>query len=127
MSPDGFGQDVIQRRQDITAGGMMAVGELLGLGLVAARTIARRDNGGDQRPVVIVGVRVALFRLMAFHTADTFGGVGAADPVVDNAPRLVAVAIDTLFRTAGDGDMSRGQAGLLAAAGYLQPLDQQQG
>lgn len=64
---------------------MVAVGELLLLFRVACAAILGRDNGGDQRAVVIEGVRVLGVGFVALYTADSLLRMGAAGPVIDDS------------------------------------------
>lgn len=45
---DCLGQKIVERRQNLPAGSVVAVGKLLGFGQVTDRTVARGDNGCDQ-------------------------------------------------------------------------------
>ena len=61
---DRLRQEVVQGCQDVAAGGVVALGELGGLLVVAPGTVAGGDHGGDQGSVVLVAVGVLGFGIM---------------------------------------------------------------
>ena len=76
---------VVERREDVAADRVVALGELLGLARVAARAVAWRHHRRDQRGVVREAVELSGRRLVALHAAHAGGRVRAAPPVVDDA------------------------------------------
>src|SRR5262249_3338317 len=94
---DGFREEVVERREDITALGVMAVLEFVVLRLMATRAIKRRDDGRDMVAVMVEAVDVAFLSLVALNAANPFAGVRAAFPVIDNPRRAVLVAFNALL------------------------------
>ena len=73
---------------------MMAGDELVRFLFVATRAVFGRDDGGNDFPIVIEGVDIPFFCLMALDAPDAFDGMGTSPPVVDDSRRRLTMAVD---------------------------------
>jgi hypothetical protein len=80
-------QDVVQAAQDLGGFRMMTGFELAIFLAVASRAVFGRNNGGDQESVMLEGVAIALFGLMAFETPHTRLLMSASLPLAHDSRR----------------------------------------
>src|SRR6476659_7418398 len=79
--------------------GMMGFGKLRRLPVGAPHAVFGGDERRDQKALMVIGVRFALLRPMAFDTADPLRRVAADFPIVDAADCHVLghVAVDAFL------------------------------
>ncbi len=106
---------------------MMALRKLLGLGQMAVRTVAWRDDGSDDRAIVLKAIRIIVLRRMTIHAADAFFCVAAVLPMDNNAGVGLSVAVHALLRTGRNNNVWFPQASLFLFSSHLHPLDKHQG
>jgi hypothetical protein len=63
----------------------MAVGEFLKLGFMTSGAIQGRYDGGNGLTVVKEGIHIVVVRLVALDATDSFLGVRAEFPMVDDS------------------------------------------
>ena len=84
---DHLAQNVVEGAEDLSGRGVVAGLELLGLLVVARRTVLGRHQHRDGEPVVDKGVLVRLVRLVALVAPNGVLGVPAGGPLLDHHRR----------------------------------------
>ena len=84
---DLFGEEVVQRCQNVAPLGVMAAIKLFELLHVTPGAVLGSNDRRDVRPVVIKAIDVTLLSEVTLDAADSLEGVRAAFPVIDDAGR----------------------------------------
>jgi hypothetical protein len=94
ISLHDLGEDVVQRPENASGLGVMGVGELLYLLLMATGAVLGRDDHGDQEVFVVERIAVSLLGLMALVAADVRAVMFAPAPLLVDDPAIVDVAVN---------------------------------
>src|SRR5208337_4067380 len=94
-------QHVIQRPDELCSLSMTSLFELFYFFAVTAPAVVGCDNHGDALAIVLKGCRVFLTGTMARIAVHILPGVGALSPLLHNARRTAAVAIQACLAFCG--------------------------
>ena len=92
---DDFAEEIVERGKNLAGLGVMAAFLLVHFVLVAASAVFRRHDDGDRRAVMLKGITVGFFRLVAVVAADAFLPVGAGQPFLGKPWIERAMALET--------------------------------
>jgi hypothetical protein len=94
---DHFTKQIVERREDLPTLGVVGTVHLFEFGGMTTGTVFRRDDDRDQSFLVLVGIDIAFFRLVAVIAVDTSLAVGTVIPFPIQAGALTGMAFDTFL------------------------------